>query len=72
MHVQLLNLDSPADVEGAGPLQLGHTPYIPGQGPGQGVGLLHAVGAGDDCGTVQSSAQHRRIVTNIERVGGGN
>ena len=67
-HVQLLNLDSPAEVEGAGLLQLGQTPNVPGQGPGQGVGLLHAVRAGDDGGTVQSSTQHRRILSDIERV----
>ena len=55
-HVQLLHLDPPAEVEGAGPLTGHLTSDVPGPGPDQGAGLLRAVGAGDDGGAVQGAA----------------
>ena len=73
-HVQLLHLDSAAEVEGAAPLTTGHlTSDVPGPGPDQGAGLLRAVRAWDDGGGVQGATQHRRIVDTDKikgRIGG--
>lgn len=74
-HVQLLHLDPPAEVEGAGAPHGHLASDVPRPGPDQGLGLLRAVGAGDDGGAVEGAAQHRlwRIINtnNIERRVGG-
>ncbi len=74
-HVQLLNLDPPAEVEGAGAPHGHLASDVPGAGPDQGLGLLRAVGARDDGGAVKGAAQHRRgrivYTDNIKRRVGG-